>query len=73
MDVGKPDVKAGEYRFLIDGNHLTIKKGKRSLRKRKAAGKSAIPSHLIEVVSNGDGKMVELRFAGKKSVFVLAQ
>ncbi len=43
--IGKSALNAGEYRFLIDGNNVTVTKG----------------------------KLLELRFAGKKSVFVLNQ
>ena len=74
VKVGQNEVKAGDYRFLIDGNHLTIFSGKKVVaeaegrwedREAKAANNS--------VVSNGEGKVTELRFEGKKSVFVLPQ
>jgi hypothetical protein len=71
--VGQVDVKAGDYRFLIDDNHLTIFNAKNTTvaesnghwedREKK--------SDYTEVVSNAEGKLLELRFAGKKSVFIL--
>ena len=74
VKVGQTDVKAGDYRFLIDGNHLSIFSGKKLVaeadgrwedRDNKASNNS--------VVSNAEGKVIELRFEGKKSVFVLPQ
>jgi hypothetical protein len=74
VKVGQTDIKAGDYRFLIDGNHLSIFSGKKLVaeadgrwedRDNKASNNS--------VVSNADGKVIELRFEGKKSVFVLPQ
>jgi len=74
VKVGQTEVKAGDYRFLIDGNHLTILNGKKTIaeadgRWEDRDAKAAYNS----VVSNGDGKVIELRFEGKKSVFVLPQ
>lgn len=74
VHVGTSDVKAGEYRFLIDGNHLTILNGKKTV--AEADGKwedRDTKSEYTAVVSGADGKVVELRFAGQKNVFVLAQ
>jgi hypothetical protein len=72
--VGQTDLKAGEYRFLIDGNHLTIYKGKTPMAETEGRWEDRdSKSEYTAVVSNGDGKVIELRFAGKKSVFVLAQ
>ena len=75
VHVGKADVKAGEYRFLIDGTHLTIQNAKKDVvaesegrweDRDKKADNTAI-------LSDADGKVLELRFAGQKSAFVLAQ
>jgi hypothetical protein len=72
--VGTSDLKEGEYRFVIDNNHLTIMNGKKTL--AEADGKwedRDAKSEYTGIVSNADGKVTELRFAGQKSVFVLAQ
>jgi len=70
--VGKSELKAGEYRFLIDGNKVTVSHGKTAVaesegrweeRDRKAA--------YTEILMDNDGQLKELRFAGKKSVFIL--
>jgi hypothetical protein len=72
--VGQTDLQAGEYRFLIDGNHLTIYKGKNQMTETDGRWEDRdSKSQYTAIVSNAEGKVVELRFAGKKSVFVLAQ
>ena len=72
--VGQTDLQAGEYRFLIDGNHLTIYKGKNQMAETDGRWEDRdSKSQYTAIVSNSEGKVVELRFAGKKSVFVLAQ
>ena len=74
VKVGQTDLKAGDYRFLIDGSHLTVFVGKKNV--AEAEGKWEERDNkapYTEVVSNADGKLLELRFEGKKSVFVLNQ
>jgi hypothetical protein len=74
VKVGQTDLKAGDYRFLIDGTHLTVYIGKKNV--AEAEGKwedRDTKSPYTEVVSSNEGKLIELRFEGKKSVFVLAQ
>jgi len=71
---GQVDVKTGEYRVTIDDNHLTLTKGKNVV--AESAGRwedRDAKSDYDEIVSNAEGKVIELRFAGKKSAFVLAQ
>jgi hypothetical protein len=74
IHVGQTSVQSGDYRILIDGNHLTIQKGKKVVAQAEGRWeeRDSKPPY-DEVVSDGDGKMLELRFQGKKSVFVLAQ
>jgi len=74
VKVGQTDLKAGNYRFLIDGDHLTVFVGKNNV--AEAQGKwedRDTKSPYTEVISTADGKLLELRFEGKKSVFVLNQ
>ena len=72
--VGQTELKAGEYRFQIDGDHLTILKGKTQMAEANGRWEDRDnKSEYTSIVSNADGKVIELRFAGKKSVFVLAQ
>lgn len=74
VKVGQTEIKAGDYRFLIDGNHLAILNGKKLV--AEADGRWEDRDNKAQynsVVSNADGKVIELRFEGKKSVFVLPQ
>ena len=74
VKVGQTEVKAGDYRFLIDGNHLTILNGKKTVAEAEGRWEDRdAKAQYNGVVSNGDGKVIELRFEGKKSVFVLPQ
>ena len=74
MQVGQTNIQSGDYRILIDGNHLTIQKGKKVVAESEGRWENRdIKSPYDEVVSNGQGKMLELRFGGNKSVFVLAE
>jgi len=71
--VGTTQLQAGEYRFQIDGNHLTILKGKNTVAEADGRWEDRdSKSEYTSLVSN-DGQLIELRFAGKKSVFVLAR
>lgn len=74
VKIGQTEVKAGDYRFLIDGNHLTILNGKKQIAEAEGRWEERdTKAKYDSVVSNGDGRVVELRFEGKKSVFVLPQ
>jgi hypothetical protein len=74
VKVGQTEVKAGDYRFLIDGNHLSILSGKKLIAESDGRWEDRdVKAVNNSVVSNGDGKVIELRFEGKKSVFVLPQ
>ena len=74
MHVGKTTIQSGDYRILIDGNHLTIQKGKKIVAESEGRWEDRdVKVPYDEIVSTADGKMLELRFGGKKSVFVLAQ
>ena len=72
--VGTSDLKEGEYRFVIDNNHLTIMNGKKTVAESEGKWEDRdSKSEYTSIVSNTDGKVLELRFEGQKSVFVLAQ
>ncbi len=74
MHVGKTTIQSGDYRILIDGNHLTIQKGKKIVAESEGRWEDRdVKVPYDEIVSTADGQMLELRFGGKKSVFVLAQ
>ena len=74
MHVGKTTIQSGDYRILIDSNHLTIQKGKTVVAEAEGRWEDRdIKPANDAIVSDADGRMLELRFGGKKSVFVLAQ
>src|SRR5215469_9605498 len=71
---GKADLKAGEYRLMIDGNKATVQKGKDIVgesegRWEDRSSKSAYDSVLI----GDNGQVKEVRFAGQTRVFVFSE
>jgi photosystem II stability/assembly factor-like uncharacterized protein len=71
---GQTEVKAGEYRFLIDGNHLTILDGKKHVAEADGRWEDRdTKAENTSIVATADGHVLEVRFGGKKSVFVLPQ
>ena len=74
LHVGKTTIQSGDYRILIDGNHLTIQKDKKVVAESEGRWEDrATRAAEDQTVSDVNGKLLELRFGGKKSVFVLAQ
>jgi len=74
VKVGQTDIKAGDYRFMIDGNHLTILNGRKQVAEADGRWEDRdSKSQFNSIVSNSEGRVIELRFEGKKSVFVLPQ
>jgi hypothetical protein len=72
VHVGKYDVKAGDYNVLIDGNHLTMKKNNKVVAEADGRWEERnVKSEYTEILSDNEGKVLELRFAGNKSAFVL--
>ena len=72
VHVGKYDVKAGDYNVLIDGNHLTMKKSNKVVAEADGRWEERnVKSEYTEILSDNEGKVLELRFAGNKSAFVL--
>jgi hypothetical protein len=69
--IGKADLRAGEYRLLIDGNKATVQKGKQTIAESEGrwedrSNKAANDSVLI----GEDGQVKEVRFSGQARVFV---
>jgi hypothetical protein len=72
--LGKTDLKAGEYRLMIDGSHATVQKGKNIVaesegRWEERGGKASYDAILI----GEDGHVKEIRFSGKTKVFVFSE
>jgi len=69
--VGKADLKAGEYRLMIDGSKATVQKGKDVVAESEGrwedrSNKAAYDSVLL----SENGQVKEVRFAGQARVFV---
>jgi hypothetical protein len=69
--IGKADLRAGEYRLLIDGNKATVQKGRQTIAESEGrwedrSTKSASDSVLI----GENGQLKEVRFSGQTRVFV---
>jgi len=74
MHVGQTSIQSGDYRILIDGNHLTIQKGRKVVAQSEGRWEDrSSKSPYDEIVADANGNMMELRFQGKTGVFVLAQ
>ena len=74
LKVGKVDVRAGDYRVMIDNNHLTLMNGKKVVAESSGRWENRDEkAPATEIVSNADGQVLELRFGGKASVFVLSE
>ena len=74
VKVGQVEVKAGDYRANIDGNHLVLMNGKKTVAEADGRWEDRDKkSDYTEILSNSEGRILELRFAGQKSAFVLAQ
>jgi hypothetical protein len=74
VKVGQVDVKAGEYRANIDGNHLTLMNGKKTVAEADGRWEERdTKAENTQILSDANGKVLELRFSGQKSVFVLTQ
>jgi hypothetical protein len=72
--VGKVDLKAGEYRLLIDGNKATVQKDKKVVAESEGRWEDREVKSSYDAVLLGDsGQVKEVRFAGEKRVFVFSE
>jgi hypothetical protein len=69
--VGKADLQAGEYRLLIDGNKVTVQKGKQMVAESEGRWEDRQPKAAYDSVLIGEnGQVKEVRFSGQNRVFV---
>ncbi len=71
---GRAELRAGEYRLLVDGSKVLVQKAGNTLaetegRWEERASKSEYNSLLI----GQDGRVKEVRFSGEKRVLVLSE
>jgi hypothetical protein len=68
---GKTELSAGEYRLLIDGNKVLVKKGNNTLAEVEARWEErAAKAEYDSVEIAGDGQVQVVGFAGEKRVLV---
>lgn len=69
--IGKADLQAGEYRLLIDGDKVTVQKGKEVVAQCEGRWEDRSQKSLYDaVLINANGQVQEVRFAGQKRVLV---
>ena len=72
--IGKADLRAGEYRLLIDGNKATVEKGNRVLAETEGRWEDrTAKSSNNSVLIGENGQVKEVRFAGQTRVFVFSE
>ena len=72
--VGHADLKAGEYRLLIDGNKATVQKGKSVIAESEGRWEDRDTKSNYDAVLLGEnGQVKEVRFSGQKRVFVFSE
>jgi hypothetical protein len=70
--VGRADLQAGEYRLLIDGNKVTVQKGKQMVAESEGRWEDRQSKSAYDSVLLGEnGQVKEVRFVGENRVFVL--
>jgi hypothetical protein len=72
--LGKADLRAGEYRLLIDGTKATVVKNKTTLAESEGRWEDRdTKSNFDAVLIGDDGQVKEVRFSGQKKVFVFSE
>ena len=72
--VGQVTLQAGEYKFSIDGNKVTVQRGKDQLAQSEGRWEDRdAKSDYDAVLVNSEGQLKEVRFAGQKRVFVFSE
>jgi hypothetical protein len=74
VHLGTAAVEVGDYRAVIDGNHVTLMNGKKTVAEADGRWEDRdTKSAYTAIVADKDGKVLELRFEGQKSAFVINQ
>jgi hypothetical protein len=72
--IGKADLQAGEYRLMIDGNKVTVQKGKQIIAETEGRWEDrATKSSNDSVLIGENGQLKEVRFSGQTRVFVFSE
>lgn len=69
--IGRADLRAGEYRLIIDGTKATVQKDRQVVAESEGRweDRSTKPAH-DSVLIGENGQVKEVRFAGQTRVFV---
>src|SRR6266852_9255961 len=68
--LGKADLQAGEYRLSIDGNKVTMQKGKQMVAESEGRWEDRQTKSAYDSVLLGEnGQVKEVRFVGENRVF----
>jgi len=69
--LGKAQLQAGEYRLEIEGNKATVQKGRRVVAESEGRWEDrSAKSNYDSLLLDENGRVKEVRFAGKARVFV---
>lgn len=72
--VGRADLRAGEYRLMIDGTKATLQKNKQVVAEAEGRWEDRSAKAVNDSVLIGeDGQVKEVRFAGQARVFVFSE
>jgi hypothetical protein len=72
--IGKADLQAGEYRLQIDGNKVTVQKGKQTIAESEGRWEDRSTKAANDSVLIGEnGQLKEVRFSGQARVFVFSE
>jgi len=72
--VGQVTLKAGEYKFSIDGDKVTVQHGKDQVAQSQGRWEErSTKSDYDAVLVNSEGHVQEVRFSGQKKVFVFSE
>src|SRR5271154_4179488 len=72
--IGKADLRAGEYRLLIDGNKATVQKGNQVRAASEGRGVDRSAKSAYDAVLIGEnGQVKEVCFSGQTRVFVFSE
>jgi hypothetical protein len=72
--VGKADLKAGEYRLLIDGTKATLQLSNKTVAESEGRWEDRdTKSQYDAVLLSENGQVKEVRFSGQKRVFVFSE
>jgi hypothetical protein len=69
--IGSADLKAGEYRLLIDGSKATVQNGKNVVAESEGRWEERSAKSVYDaVLLSENGQVKEVRFAGQTRAFV---